>query len=73
MAEFSYRNNKISWKELLVFIVVESLVVVWGSGAWTAFENPYQRIAIVYAMASVALELILHVSKLAFIILGWDK
>jgi len=66
MVELSYSTNKTSWKELLVFILLESLVVVWGVGTWEVFSNPYERIAVLYAIASVALELILHIYKLAF-------
>ena len=68
MSELSYRNSKTSWKELIVFILVEALVVVWGAGTWIYFNNPYQQVAVLYAMATVTLDLIQHMITLAFTI-----
>lgn len=73
MIELSYTNTKTSWKELIVFSLVEALVVVWGAGTWVYFDNPYQRIALLYAMATVTLDLIQHLIKLAFIIQRGNK
>jgi hypothetical protein len=62
-SELYYSGPNTSWKELILFIVIEFFVVVCGYGTWDLISNPYQQVAVVYCWASVVITLVLHIFR----------
>jgi hypothetical protein len=53
-----------SGKETLVGVIIELIVLVWAFDTWSYFDNPYQKMAVLFCYASVIIIVVQDIFKL---------